>query len=174
MKSGSLLPRSLPLAAFPHALEHCAQLLLYHKQDSLDHWSSSFTQFNHPSLNRWLAEVIRIPQQEFINDFPFDIEVFWHEEHLDPVSQGVLAPGHAVTIGTFLGHIFSASAVQPDALPEQYAFVRQRSERVQEVEENFNSPAHSNVVDYMVVDGETYVFKVYVCVCICVGNMRSR
>eukprot|EP01031_Cornospumella_fuschlensis_P037245 gene37245-45213_t len=156
---GSLLPRSLPLAEFPHTLDHCAQLLLYRKGDSLERWSESFTQFDHPTLNRWLAEVIRVPQQEFVNGFSFDIEVFWHEEHLDPISQGVIPPGHSIVVGSFLGHIFSASAVHPEDVPEEYQFVTQISERKEQVEEHFNSPAHRNVVDYMVVDGDTYVFK---------------
>lgn len=153
---GPLVAVSLPAREFPYPEDllnedgephSCANILFYRRGDSITAPTASTAEFEHSLLNVWLAEQMRVQDMHMTNHFDFPVEVYWQEESMDPVLQGVLQPGESNVISSFIGHIFSASSIQP---LEVHSNDAENADR---------APGFRNVVDYFVVDGDHYYFS---------------
>ncbi len=104
---------TIPASEFKLPLKEneCAQIFFYRIGDSIIKPQDVTNEFEHAKLNRWCADFMRISGFRYTNKFDFPVEVFWHEESMEPVSNGVLEVGQSTEIATFLGHIFSAHEV---------------------------------------------------------------
>lgn len=127
-------------------LNNCAQVFFYRIGDKINEPSSKTENFDHAALNRWSADLMRT-KIVFYNDFSFPITIYWHEESTEPVNSGRLDPHHSMEMGTFLGHIFSASS---DELVEGGYF---------DPEDEESNPAYLNIVDFVAVNGQDYHFS---------------
>lgn len=153
---GPLATVSLPAAGFPYpssALnkkgepDACAHVLFYRIGDNINDPTAVTSEFEHRYLNQWLAERMRLPSLRMTNGFDFPIDVYWQEESTDPVHQGTLEPGESIGLSSFIGHVFSASSLDP--LPEH-----------DNDPENDQHPAgFRNVIDYFVVEDDEYTFS---------------
>eukprot|EP01038_Epipyxis_sp_PR26KG_P014712 gene14712-19776_t len=126
--------------------KECATVYYYPKGSNIQRPQESTSDFNRQSFHAWTFNQIRVKDLKFINGFDFPIQIFWHDESTSPRSNGVLQPRESFTLQTFLGHTFSASALEPN-------------EFVKELYDEYDVPAYNNVVDFMVVSGPEYFFS---------------
>jgi hypothetical protein len=153
---GPLAAVALPSAGFPYPNDlldengnptACAHILFYRRGDNIANPRSVTSEFEHRFLNVWLAERIRLPTLRMINGFDFPIEVYWQEESVDPVYQGTLQPSEHMELSSFIGHVFSASSVDPIVAHEG------------DPDNDTREPGFHNLVDFFVVDDEEYIFS---------------
>lgn len=129
----ALLPRS----EFPGETTECAQVFYYNIYSPFREPADVCSSFEHIELNSFMARSLRISDVRFTNNFQYAINVFWHEENTEPMSNGRLDPGQSMTVSTFVGHIFAANAEQEDGSFAPY----------------------TNIIDFVVMDGSNYKFN---------------
>lgn len=152
---GPLAVVSLPANQYPYPPTlltglkptDCANVVFYRTGDHISQPTATTAELEHMYLNTWLAQRMRVNKLRLTNGFPYPIDLFWQEESTDPVHQGVLEPGESTVLSSFIGHIFSASSLDP--LP-----IHEADATNEELEDGFR-----NLVDFMVVDGSDYVFS---------------
>lgn len=108
----------------------------------------------HTALNDWIKEMTRV-ELSVSNGFDHAVEFFWHDESHSPVFQGTLEPGASATLSSFIGHVFTANRL---ADPNDGDAPRGA------VDDEFLHPEHSlpgnsGIVDYFVVDEDSYTFR---------------
>lgn len=128
---------TLPPSESPIELTECAQIFFYVIGSPITTATDMTANFQYNDLNGFMSRHMRLTGTTFTNNFPYKIKVWWHEESQEGVNQGTLDPGSAMSITSFLGHIFSASAYS---------------------ETGSNGP-HDNVVDYVVLNSKDYSFN---------------
>lgn len=152
---GPLAVVSLPADQYPYpdslltdsTPTDCANVIFYRAGDDISHPTATTAQFEHRYLNTWLAERMRVHKLQLTNGFPYPVDLFWQEESTDPVHQGILEAGESTILSSFIGHIFSVSSLDP--LP-----IHEADPDNDELPDGFR-----NVIDFMVVDGDDYVFS---------------
>lgn len=119
---------------FPLEIGGCAEIIFYRFNDTLTEPSNSLKEdkIDHISLTAWEADLMRTTVT-FSNRFDFPIMIKWHDESKESVNHGMLQPGESSIVHSFIGHIFSAH--------------------------NMSGGAAGPIVDYMVIDGSSYVFN---------------
>jgi hypothetical protein len=155
---GPLTAVSVPSAGFPYPARllneqnepsDCANIIFYRRGDHISSPKATTSDLEHQYLNRWIADQMYVKNVRFTNNFDFPVVLYWQEESTDPVRIGLMQPGDINQMSTFIGHIFSASAVHP--LPLHAADP-----------DNANHPeGFENIVDFMVADGSDYVLSPY-------------
>lgn len=138
----AVISRSLPARFFPWALMDCAEIFFYRIGDRLDQWKGSTTDLNTVHLSKWMSTQTAV-QLTLVNDFVLPLRLYWHEEGIEPVEQGVIQPGGFFSVDSYLGHIFSASAASLEHLPTDLLPT--------ELVSVSDSPASHLVLDYFAV-----------------------
>jgi hypothetical protein len=90
----------------------CAELYFYKKGTSIESRPTSIYSggdFTYDGLHRWLGSIIR-QEGRFYNDFPYPVELFWHDD-TTASSCGVILPGESIFQNTFIGHMFSVRSL---------------------------------------------------------------
>ena len=77
---------------YPVSLQECAEVHFYLIGDKLGEFDGSFSTFEHGELNEWIVSMMRTKDILLTNNFPYTVELFWHEESKSPVFQGKLEP----------------------------------------------------------------------------------
>ena len=153
---GPLSAVSMPAAAYPYPKSlldsdnnpiDCANVIFYRRGDKISSPTATTAELEHQYLNTWLAEHMRVHGLRLTNGFPYPVNLFWQEESTDPVFQGMLEPGESQQLSSFIGHIFSVSSLEP--LP-----IHEADSANADLADGFR-----NLVDFMVVDGDNYVFS---------------
>ena len=145
-RHGQAIAATLPKSQFPISIENCAEVFFYRVNTGISNPWSSEADFDHPAMNSFVHNQMFTEGIAFRNNFPYRVDIYWHEENSEPQLQLQLDPGEATVISSFLGHIFSANAAE-------------ETEGVEYDYENGVNPAYQNIVDYMSVDGGEYVFS---------------
>ena len=127
----------MPRSEFPGETTECAQVFYYNIYSPFREPADVCSSFEHIELNSFMARSLRISDVRFTNNFQYAINVFWHEENTEPMSNGRLDPGQSMTVSTFVGHIFAANAEQEDGSFAPY----------------------TNIIDFVVMDGSNYKFN---------------
>jgi len=153
---GPMAVVALPAAEYPYPASlvdgnkqpiECANVIFYRRGDRISAPTATTSEMEHRYLNVWLAERMRVKGLVLTNGFPYPVNLYWQEESHDPVFQGVMAPGSSQQLSSFIGHIFSVSSVDPLPLHEA-------DPANEELADGFR-----NLVDFMVVDGDSYTFS---------------
>lgn len=131
----------------------CVEVRFYRAGRTMADPTDTTTNLEIKAFQAWSSQQVRISGVKFTNEFPFPVRMFWHEEASIPVDQGIIQPGETISIGTFIGHTFSCSAVAPNQYipPEKFTFPEQNVNNL--------NPAYLNILDYLVVDGSPYSFN---------------
>lgn len=132
---------------WPIEFDDCAQIYFYKVGSGLMDPAATQTKLDHNTLNPWIGDLMRT-RITITNNFDFSITLFWHEESRDPVDQGILKPGDHTSMGTFIGHIFSAK--RTDTITED------SQHNVNDGEEKYFEGGKGEIVDYFVVSGAPY------------------
>lgn len=148
----------LPRKEFPYEIEECSRIFFYRIGTLLSDPVDSTNTYTHQELNTWMNDLMRIKGVRLTNQFSFPIALYWHEESADPLQQGELAPGESITISSFLGHVFSANAINGEHYePESEQYIEKMPKKDGEVV--IGREAFENIVDFTALNGASYDFS---------------
>jgi len=132
----------IPKSKYPFKTNACAQVFYYPIQSLFESPSINTTNLEVKSFTAWSTERTKV-HITIINDFDYDIDLFWSDESNEGLSQGILSPGNTQPITTYLGHTFLAyrlSSSSPSLSPSSSSSSDERGE----------------IVDFFVVNGADY------------------
>ncbi len=139
-----LVTLTIPAAVYPVPLNNdCAEVFYYKYNTSIQEPSARLNKLDHVSLTSWGSSLMR-SSVILTNNFPFPINLMWHDESKDPIEQGTLQSGESISMTTFLGHIFAAYNANAD-------------KRL--VNGKRSDYEIGPLVDWMIVNGEDYSFE---------------
>lgn len=111
-----LVLATLPAAEFPSdMLKSCAQMFYYKVgAPNLKSPSSTNIDMGLQATQAWLWSILKVDMY-FENGFDFSIEIFYKTESAEGMFQGTIQPGERMSMGTTIGHVFTAFRVSSDS-----------------------------------------------------------